>query len=159
MASITRPQWVNSLAPGGFDYSLKLVNFRLISTINILSIFCEFAIRWMPQHLTDHKSTLVQVMAWCRQASSHYLSHCWHRSISPYGVTRPQWVKMNSSLCPSTPIKYVWWCYDTGIAEVAQLFLYIINTVDVSIITELLLMNHPIMPGCTRIGPESSRCS
>ena len=39
--------------------------------------------------------TLVQVMAWCRQATSHYLSQCWPRSLSPYGVTRPQWV--NSS--------------------------------------------------------------
>ena len=28
-------RWVKSLAPGGFDYSLKLVNFKLISTINI----------------------------------------------------------------------------------------------------------------------------
>ena len=36
------------------------------------------------------KSTLVQVMAWCRQATSHYLSQCWPRSLSPYGVTRPQ---------------------------------------------------------------------
>ena len=43
-----------SLAPRGFDYRLKLVNFKLISMINILSIFCEIAIRWMPQHLTDH---------------------------------------------------------------------------------------------------------
>ena len=43
--------------------------------------------------LTDDKSTLVQVMAWCRQATSHYLSRCWPRSLSPYGVTRPQWVK------------------------------------------------------------------
>ena len=43
-----------SLAPGRFDFSLKLVNFKLISTINILSIFCEIAIRWMLQHLTDH---------------------------------------------------------------------------------------------------------
>ena len=34
---------VNSLAPGRFDYSLKLVNLKLISTINILSIFCEIA--------------------------------------------------------------------------------------------------------------------
>ena len=43
----------------------------------------------------DHtygKSTLVQVMAWCRQATSHYLSQCCPRSQSPYGVTRPQWV-------------------------------------------------------------------
>ena len=41
-------------APGGFDYSPKLVNFKLISTINILSIFCEIDIRWMSQHLSDH---------------------------------------------------------------------------------------------------------
>ena len=47
----------------------------------------------MPQHLTDHKSTLVQVMAWCHQATSHYLSQCWSRSLSPYDVTGPQWVK------------------------------------------------------------------
>ena len=46
----------------------------------------------MPQDLTDDKSTLVQVMALCRQATSHYLNQCWHRSLSPYGVTRPQWV-------------------------------------------------------------------
>ena len=45
---------INSLAPGGFDYSLKLVNFKLILMINTLSIFCEIAIRWMSQHVTDH---------------------------------------------------------------------------------------------------------
>ena len=32
-------------------------------------------------------------MAWCRNATSHSLSHCWPRSMSPNGVTRPQWVK------------------------------------------------------------------
>ena len=83
----------NSFVPGRFDCSLKLVNFKFISMINILSIFCEIAIRSMPQYLTDHESTLVQVMAWCRQATSHYLSQCWPRSMSPHGVTRPQWVK------------------------------------------------------------------
>ena len=31
-------------------------------------------------------------MAWCHQATSHYLSQCWPSSMSPYGVTRPQWV-------------------------------------------------------------------
>ena len=45
----------NSLAPVEFNYSLKLVNFKLISMINtFLSIFRKIAIRWMPQHLTDH---------------------------------------------------------------------------------------------------------
>ena len=52
----------------------------------------EIALRWIPLDLTDDKSTLVQVMAWCHQATSQYLSQCWPRSMSPYGVIRPQWV-------------------------------------------------------------------
>ena len=31
-------------------------------------------------------------MAWCRQATSHYLSQCLLRPMSPNGVTGPQWV-------------------------------------------------------------------
>ena len=31
-------------------------------------------------------------MAECHQATSHYLNQCWHRSLSPHGGTRPQWV-------------------------------------------------------------------
>ena len=34
-------------------------------------------------------------MTWCRQASSHYLSQYWLRSMSPYGVTRLQWVDLS----------------------------------------------------------------
>ena len=52
----------------------------------------EKQLQRMPQDLSDDKSTLVQVMAWCRQPASHYLSQCWPRSLTPYGVTRPQWV-------------------------------------------------------------------
>ena len=82
----------NSLAPGRCRCDLKLVIFKLIPRIHIWSIFCEIALRWMPQDLTSDKSTLVQVMAWCRQATSHYLSLCWPRFMSPYGLTRLQWV-------------------------------------------------------------------
>ena len=53
----------------------------------------EIALRWMPLDFAADQSTLVQVMTWCRQSTSHYLSQCWPRSLSPYGVTRPQWVK------------------------------------------------------------------
>ena len=63
----------NSLAPVTFEW-----NFRLKS---------------MSLDFTDDKSTLVQVMAWCHQATSHYLSQCWPRFMSPYGATGPQWVK------------------------------------------------------------------
>ena len=52
----------------------------------------------MPTDLIDGKSTLVQVMAWCRQATSHYLSQFWPRSLSPYGIIRPQWVKCQMAL-------------------------------------------------------------
>ena len=48
----------------------------------------------MPQDLIDDKSALVQVLAWCHQATSHYLSQCWPRSMSPCGITRPQWVNI-----------------------------------------------------------------
>ena len=84
---------VNSLAPGGFENIFQNVFFKLISWIDTLSNSCETALRSMPQNPSDDKSTLVQVMAWCRQAASHYLSQCCPRSLSPYGVTRPQWVK------------------------------------------------------------------
>ena len=53
-------------------------------------ISCEIALIWMPLDLNYEKSTLVQVMAWSRQTTSHYLSQCWPRSLLPYGVTRPQ---------------------------------------------------------------------
>ena len=42
---------------------------------------------WMPQNSFLDKSTLVWVMAWYREATSHYLSQYWPRSVSPYGVT------------------------------------------------------------------------
>ena len=51
------------------------------------------SLRWMLQNLTYENSALVQVMAWCHQATSHYLNQCWPRSISLYGVNRLQWVK------------------------------------------------------------------
>ena len=50
-------------------------------------IFCEIALRWMQLHLSDDKSTLVQVMAWCRQATSQYLNQCWPRSLPPFSAT------------------------------------------------------------------------
>ena len=65
--------------------------------------------------LSANKSTLVQVMAWCRQATSHYLRQCWPRSVLPYGVTRPQWVTNNTvqysilhSFCKSRTVIRLW---------------------------------------------------
>ena len=62
-------------------------------------ISSEIALRWRSLAGSDDKSTLVQVMAWCRQATSHYLSQCWPSSMLPNGVTMPQWVKINCACC------------------------------------------------------------
>ena len=59
-------------------------------------ISSEIALRWTSLDLNNDKSTLVQVMAWCCQATTHYLNQCWSRSLPPYGVTRPHWVKLKS---------------------------------------------------------------
>ena len=53
----------------------------------------KIVVRWLPKNSIDDESTLVLVMAWCRQATSHYLSQCWLRSMSPYGIIRPRWMK------------------------------------------------------------------
>ena len=89
----------NSLAPGRPGCYFKTAMFDLVLLIGIFTLSNNNALRWMPWDLTDDKSTLVQVMAWCRQASSHYLSQWWPSSMSPYGVTRPQWVNTLISSC------------------------------------------------------------
>ena len=91
--------WLNSLAPGKFELSFRFVIFKQILMIDGRGILCEIALIWMPlRDFTDNQSTLVQVMAWCHQATSHYLSQCWPRSLSPSGITRPQWVKHDHKL-------------------------------------------------------------
>ena len=63
-----------------------------MSRIEFLSTSCEFAIMCVSQEFIIDYLTSAQVIAWCRQATSHYLSQCWPTSMSPYGVTSPQWV-------------------------------------------------------------------
>ena len=62
----------------------------------------------MPQD----ESTLVQVIARCYQATNHYLSHGWCRTMLPYHVNRPQWVNMyilpqNDSTCKGSKIHVI----------------------------------------------------
>ena len=77
--------WTNAaillIGPLGTNFS-EILNetspYRIISWVPVVIAFI-----WMPQNLTNEKSTLIQVMAWCRQAASQYLSQLWHRSLSP----------------------------------------------------------------------------
>ena len=78
---------INSLTPGTFEYDFKYVILKVILVIFGLGISCEIPLRWMSINLEPDQSRLVQVMAWCRQAASHYLSQSWPSSRSPYGIT------------------------------------------------------------------------
>ena len=91
MSSLGHDQF-NSLAPGEFEWHFKCVVFKWILVIDGWGISRDIALICTSLDLSDDKSTLVQEMAWCHQATSHYLSQCWPRFLSPYGVTRPQWV-------------------------------------------------------------------
>ena len=64
-------QWVNSLFPS-----------RCINIFKNTSISYTFSVKFH-WDVDDLKSTLIQVMAWCHQATSHYLSQCWPRSMPP----------------------------------------------------------------------------
>ena len=91
---------INSLAPGSFVQNFRLVIFKLILMTGGWGNSCKIALRWMPLDLTFDKSTLLQVMAWCRQTTSHYLSQSWSRSLVPLGRNELK------SLGPSDAI---WW--------------------------------------------------
>ena len=82
----------NSLAPGrpGCHFETAIFNINLLT--GIFTSSKDNDLRWMPRELTDDKPTLVQAIAWCHQATSSYLSQCWPRFRSPYGITGPQWV-------------------------------------------------------------------
>ena len=108
-------QWVglhfNSLAHGKFDWNFRYVIFQGILLIDGWDISCEMALKWMSVDFTDDQSALVQVMAWCRQATSHNLSQCWPSSTSPYGVTRPQLVKQQKIPVPNILNLTNYWQY------------------------------------------------
>ena len=55
---------------GNMAVILKIV-FKFIIQNSSWGTHCEIALMWMPQQLINEKSTLVQIMAWCHQATSH----------------------------------------------------------------------------------------
>ena len=57
-----------SLAPGRFLWNFRHVIFKLRLTIDGWGIPCEIALIWLD--VTEDQSTLVQVMAWYRQATT-----------------------------------------------------------------------------------------
>ena len=80
--------------PWGVQMKPYISNFKIHIKATIFWTFhvkfpsdkCHKTSRIISQHM-------VQVMAWCHQAPSHYLNQSWPNLFMKYPVTRPQWVK------------------------------------------------------------------
>ena len=70
-------------ALGRFERIFLSSNFQanFSDLISVWIISCEIALKWMALDSADYNSTLIQVMACCREATSHYLDQCWPRSM------------------------------------------------------------------------------
>ena len=66
---------IYSLVTGRYGSNHKTVISEHTLRIHFMDT-CEIALMWMAQNTYDNKSILVQVMALCRQATSHYMKHC-----------------------------------------------------------------------------------
>ena len=73
---LTRYNNIDSLALGKREWNFRHEIIKQILVIDGWGISCEMVLIWMSLDFTDDQSTLVQVMAWCCQAPSHYLSQC-----------------------------------------------------------------------------------
>ena len=60
--------------PGRCGNSVKVQFFELFKQNGSIDTAYKSALSWMLQFLIDDKSTLLQLMAWCCQATSHYLN-------------------------------------------------------------------------------------
>ena len=81
-------QWVDT-----FETWTKWRTFcKCIFFKNFFAFWIKFH-KYIPECLNDCWSALVHVMAWCQMATSHYMNQCGQKHKTPYGVTRPHWVK------------------------------------------------------------------
>ena len=76
------------------QHSIQFNTLRPVQNVRgfispVINILCKIS-------LSDDESSLVQIMAWCHQATSHYLIQSWPRSMPSHDVTRPRWVRQFS---------------------------------------------------------------
>ena len=84
---------VDSLASDRFGSNSESVIFKLVIQKSSSGTRCEISLGWISRNFTG-STLLVQVMAWCPQATSYYLGQYWPRSLASYAVTKLQWLKL-----------------------------------------------------------------
>ena len=89
--------WVLSAQCNGLSNHCPLIGVQVILQVYFSNSFYKSIYWTVPLKLAlgeCHKTPLMinyqfaQVMAWCHQATSRYLSQCWPSSMLPYVITR-----------------------------------------------------------------------
>ena len=77
--------------------NVENIILKLIIESTSMGTYCEIALKWMPRNVTNDKSTLLLVMAWCQQATSHYLAPLLSNRISVIHGSR---INYETICCP-----------------------------------------------------------
>ena len=106
-------------------------NFKLIPVTDGWGISCKIAPRWLSLALIDDKfDDKLQLMALCRQATSHYLNQCCPRNMSPRWISDhkyqylffiilaadPQWILVKRDLSQTATFLHV--CVPRGVQNI-----------------------------------------
>ena len=83
---LLRPLCVNSLVPGKCGCDLEYIFWNTFWWLILTSISNEIGFRGKSKNFSEDKSTLVQVMAWCYQVTSHKLNTILPSFLTPFGV-------------------------------------------------------------------------
>ena len=87
------PMALNSSPPRQFGGKIADDIFKCIFVNENDWISIKISLKFIPKSPIDNKSVLDQVMAWRRQAPSHYLNQCWPSFLTHICGTRGRWVK------------------------------------------------------------------
>ena len=69
--------------------------FKCIFLNESVWISIRMSLEFVPKVPRNNIPALVQIMAWCLQATSHYLNQWWPSLPTHICITRPQWVKQS----------------------------------------------------------------
>ena len=78
-----KPRRYNRYLPGTFP--------NVFSWKQSFIFLPQITLNLVPDDLIYDKPEIVHVMIGAAQTTSIYLKQCWQSSMTPYGVTRPQW--------------------------------------------------------------------
>ena len=89
--------WFNSLTIGASDCHIKNITLKYLFMTNVKNTSVANICKCVSEDLDDGKSSLVGIMAWYHQATSHYLNQCWTWYLVPLGHNELKRMSFNAA--------------------------------------------------------------